>query len=52
MNHKSTKIDHSFIDKHEGSLFTSYKINQACRLPIASPVPPNTGESANQNHFP
>ena len=39
MNHRSTKIDHSFIDKHKGSL---------C---MTAPVPPNTGESANQSHL-
>ena len=52
MNHKSTKIDHLFVDKHKGSLFRGLNMNQTCRLCMTSPVPLNTGESANQSHLP
>ena len=49
MNHRSTKIDHSFIDNTKVAFLQAKKLTRPVDC-MTTPLP-NTGESANQNHL-
>ena len=51
MNHKSTKIDHSFMTNTKVAFLQAKKLTRPVDC-MTTPAPPNTGESVNQSHLP